>query len=282
MKSSELILNEDGSIYHLALKPGEVSSLVITVGDQDRVPMITGHFDDLELKRQRREFVTHTGSYRSRRITVISTGIGTDNIDIVFNELHALREMAGEKAPYRFIRLGTSGAVRPEIDVDSILISDAAVGMDGLLHFYQSDEDQTAVDALVNSDQRWQKLPKPYYSQGSAKLLNHFNELADVRGVTLTAPGFYAPQGRNVTSAARVADFTQLLSRSEIAGKAITNIEMETAGIYGLARLLGHEAISISAILANRYSGTFSVKPEQTVERMIASALEMMVALTDE
>ena len=135
MKSSELILNPDGSIYHLALKAEELSQLIITVGDQDRVAMITRHFDSVELRRQRREFVTHTGQYRGRRITVISTGIGTDNIDIVFNELHALSEMKGSHAPFRFIRLGTSGAVRPDIPVDSILMSEAAVGMDGLLHF---------------------------------------------------------------------------------------------------------------------------------------------------
>lgn len=280
MKSSELIQNADGSIYHLALHPEEVSPLVITVGDPERVEMITRHFDSVELKRNRREFVTHTGNFRGKRITVISTGIGTDNIDIVFNELHALRHIDDQYAhQFKFIRLGTSGAVRPDIPIDSILASSAAIGMDGLLHFYGEASNQPEVDELEATDERWKLLPRPYFSTGSEALLQHFSSLYQLQGITLTAPGFYAPQGRNVSTPARVRDFTKLLSQSSIGGKPITNIEMETAGIYGLAKLLGHEAISISAILANRNNGEFSDNPEAIVERMIEQALELMVNL---
>ncbi len=278
MKSTELILNSDGSIYHLALKPGEVSDTVITVGDPERVGKVSQLFESIEIKREKREFVTHTGMYKGKRLTVISTGIGTDNIDIVFNELHSLKQMQGSlDSPYKFIRLGTSGTVRNDVAVDSVLISESALGFDGLLHFYEWNEGEKEVDDLMQSDNRFLKLPRPYAAFAGSELISKFNTLADTIGVTVTAPGFYAPQGRSVNAPIKVPNFVELLSESTFGGKPITNIEMETAGIYGLSSLFGHQAISISAILANRSTGEFSQKPEKVVEDMIGEALEIIV-----
>jgi len=280
MSNSELICNADGSIYHLGLHPAEVSDIVITVGDPERVTTISDHFDTVELKRSRREFVTHTGNYRGKRLSVISTGIGTDNIDIVLNELHALRLIDPQNAPtFKFIRLGTSGAVRPDIEVDSILASSAAIGMDGLLHYYEYPDDSERIDALIQNDAAWALLPRPYLADGSKNLLKIFKSMCHLEGVTLTAPGFYAPQGRSVTAKPKVENFTKLLSKSSLMGQPVTNIEMETAGIYGLSTLLGHQAISISAILANRYNGLFSKNPGKTVALMIDKALDIIARM---
>lgn len=283
MSNSELILNEDGSIYHLALKPDEVSDTIITVGDQDRVVKISQHFDEIEFTRSRREFVTHTGRIGSKRISVISTGIGTDNVDIVLNELHALRELrvkdAHKEVPFNIIRLGTSGAVREEMPLDTILISEAAIGLDALLHFYPWQNYLEEIAALVKTDEGWKALPKPYAAFAGKELMRKFEAMADLTGVTITTPGFYAPQGRSVNLPARVPDFIRMLSNSSFAGKPITNIEMETAGIYGLSTLLGHQAVSISAILANRATGAFSKQPDKIMEKMILKALEVVERL---
>ena len=279
MKSSELILNSDGSVYHLALKPGEVSNTIITVGDPERVAKVSEKFDRIELKKEKREFVTHTGFLGGKRLTVISTGIGTDNVDIVFNELHALKTIAGDdRTGYKFIRLGTSGAVRPDQDIDTVLISSAAIGLDGLMHFYEWDDQEEALSEMIEKMPVWKKLPKPYAASGAPALIDKFNDIADTIGVTVTAPGFYAPQGRSVNTPARVPGFVELLGKSAFNGNPITNIEMETAGIYGLASLLGHQAISISSILANRATDDFSKKPEAIVEKMIENALEILVS----
>ncbi len=279
MKSTELILNSDGSIYHLALKPGEVGDTIVTVGDPERVAKVSRLFDSIELKREKREFVTHTGVYRGKRLTVISTGIGTDNIDIVFNELHSLKDMAGTlDTPYQFIRLGTSGTIRDEVAVDSILISEVALGFDGLMHFYEWDEMEGDITKLLNGNPEFQKLPRPYAARADREILSRFEPMAHTTGVTITAPGFYAPQGRSVNAPARVGDFIGLLSKSSLAGRPITNIEMETAGIYGLSALFGHQAVSISSILANRSTGEFSARPEKVVEEMIQRALDISVS----
>lgn len=278
MKSSELILNPDGSVYHLALKPGELSNTIITVGDPERVAKVSDRFDSIELKKEKREFVTHTGFLGGKRLTVISTGIGTDNVDIVFNELHALKTLAGEEASgYKLIRLGTSGAVRPDQNIDTVLISSAALGLDGLMHFYKWNKAEQAVAEMMDKFPDWKNLPKPYAALGSDLLINKFSSIAESIGVTVTAPGFYAPQGRSVNAPVRVPGFVELLGRSTFQGKPITNIEMETAGIYGLASLLNHQAISISSILANRSTGEFSQNPEAIVEKMIDNALEIMI-----
>ena len=277
--SSELILNKDGSVYHLALKPGDVSDTVITVGDPDRVSLVSSLFDTIEVRKQKREFVTHTGRMSGKRISVISTGIGTDNVDIVINELHALKVMTGEQdQPYQFVRLGTSGAVRVDQSVDALLLSKDAIGLDGLMNFYKWDKYAVEIENLVDQNEDWKLLPKPYAASCDDALYERFIPLADAVGVTVTAPGFYAPQGRSVNVPARVKNFIQLLEKSSFNGKAITNLEMETAGIYGLSSLLGHEAISISAILANRSTGEFSKRPDEVVARMIHNALEILLA----
>lgn len=282
MKRSELILNGDGSIYHLKLFPGDIAQNIITVGDPDRVPLVSRHFDEVTTRKQCREFVTHTGKMGGKRISVMSTGIGTDNIDVVLNELKALYLMpGGEELPetLRIIRLGTSGAVRPEIPIDSLLISKGAIGTDGLLHFYEKYQEPDELSQLLDSSERWRSMPRPYLAYASEKLDQHFEALQPARGITLTAPGFYAPQGRNVNSPARIPDFIGLLGKSEVGGVPVTNIEMETSGIYGLSELFGFEAISISAILANRATGEFSSAPERIVEDMIVRSLDLVLDL---
>lgn len=259
---------------------------IITVGDPERVDWITRHFDDIEVKKEAREFVTHTGRIGKKRLTVISTGIGTDNIDIVFNELHALFNLdlaSGQaKADFTrldFIRIGTSGAVRPEVPIDSLLASETALGYDGLLHFYKGSEHREKVNQFLEDYPELQDLPKPYESNVSDGLKEHFSSVNNISGVTITAPGFYAPQGRSVSLPAKLPNFIETLSKAEFAGRPITNIEMETAGIYGLSQLLGHRALSLSAILANRYTGEFSNQPAKTIETLIEKTLEKVIEL---
>jgi uridine phosphorylase len=285
MKNSELIINPDGSVYHLSLSPGDVASTIITVGDQDRVDRISKHFDSIELKRQNREFVTHTGYLGKQRVSVISTGIGTDNIDIVINELHALFHVDfdnREVLPHQklnFIRLGTSGTLRDDIPLGTILASAGALGMDGLLHFYEHQLDEEDVDILLRDNPALKSLPRPYLSFADAELLEIFKDVYSQTGITITAPGFYAPQGREVNSPVKIPNFLEIMAQNSVKGYPITNLEMETAGIYGLAEVLGHRAISISAILANRKTGKFAANPDQLVEQMIHSAMDMISAL---
>ncbi len=278
---SELILNPDGSIYHLALRPDELADLIFTVGDPERVAKVSRYFDKIELKRRRREFVTHTGQLGGRRVTVISTGIGTDNIDIVLNELDALANVDFNKRTVKkvhkslkIIRLGTSGSIQPDIPIDSILVSSAAIGLDGLLHFYENDFSENAMtDALTAHFGGAEKLPaRPYFAPASEPLLALFSK-GKLTGMTATNAGFYAPQGRKVRAQPARPDLVDMLQSFDHQGFRITNLEMETAGTYGLAKILGHEAISINAILANRPLGQFSKNGEKTVKQMIESVL---------
>ncbi len=282
---SELILNPDGSVYHLALRPGDVADLIVTVGDPERVSMVSRHFDKIELEKRRREFVTHTGWLGGRRLTVISTGIGTDNIDIVLNELDALvnvdfekREIKKERKSLTIIRLGTSGSIQPDVPVDSLLVSSAAIGLDGLLHFYENDFGENALTiALVEHFRGKENLPvRPYFAPSSERLLDIFSKKIQT-GITATNSGFYAPQGRQVRARPTRADIVDRLQTFDHQGFRITNLEMETAGIYGLAKILGHEALSVNAILANRPLGEFSKNAERTVERMIERILSEIV-----
>lgn len=283
MNGTELILNKDQSLYHLNLKPGEISDLIITVGDPDRVEKVSRHFDVVEIRRSGREFVTHTGKRSGRRVSVISTGIGTDNVDIVLNELHVLHQASRGKyydaKQLTLIRLGTSGAVQPDINLDSILISEYALGLDNLLQFYRWEHLACEVAELIRQDERWRNLPRPYATQGDDGLIKAFAPIADVKGVTCTTPGFYAPQGRSVNLMPRVVNLVEMLQASVFNGQKVTNIEMETAGIYGMAALLGHRAISISALLANRLTGEFSQRAGETVDRMIEQALDILPQL---
>ena len=281
--ASELILHPDGSVYHLALRPEHLGRTVITVGDPARVPLVSRHFSKVEFTRERREFVTHTGKWKGRRVTVISTGIGTDNVDIVLNELDALvnidlttRQPKAEHTALDLIRIGTSGILSEKLPLGSLLISSHAVGLDGLLHYYErtpTAEEQRMTDTLTA--ELGDRLPlAPYVSTADADLLRAMGQGMQ-EGVTLTAPGFYAPQGRELRAKTRFGPKTlRALADIELAGRRITNFEMETAGIYGLAALLGHRAVSCNALLANRMVGTFSTKPEKIVARLIERVLE--------
>ncbi len=279
---SELILNPDGSVYHLHLLPEEIAETIITVGDPDRVSAVSKYFDSIEVKRNKREFVTHTGYIGKKRISVISTGIGTDNIDIVFAELDALvnidlktREIKEKHTALDLIRIGTSGALQADIDVDSFLISSHGLGLGGLMLYYDFSENESEKILRESIDnQLINPLPVSTY------LFENSKELADkigpnmLRGVTATCPGFYAPQGRQLRGKVRNQNMLDELRAWSHEGIRITNFEMETAGIYGMARMLGHRAISCNAILANRAKGEFSKQPKKITKKLIEAVLE--------
>lgn len=279
---SELILNSDGSVYHLNLLPGEVANTIILVGDPERVPKISRYFDKIEIQKTKREFVIHTGFIGTKRITVLSTGMGTDNIDITLNELDALfnidfetRTIKEQLTSLQFIRIGTSGAVLPEIDVDTFLASEMAIGLDGLMGFYQTKKQ--ALDVSIEAVLEPIIAPlgvRTAVTYASEKLLHQF--AFDMRkGVTITNTGFYAPQGRSLRLTPTNKHFIDELIQVDLPGnRKITNMEMETSGIYGLCTLMGHEAISLNAILANRANGIFTKDAYKTVDKLIQITLE--------
>lgn len=284
---SELILNTDGSIYHLKLKPDDIAKTVITVGDPERVEAVSNKFDNIRLKQTCREFVTHTGSFKGKEITVISTGIGTDNVDIVLNELDALvninldkREIKEKHTSLDIFRIGTSGTIQPDIAIDSILISRSAVGLDGLMPFYG--KGLNSAHAFTSSLQMHlqNQLPPCFYTHSSEKLKSLFeNDKNFIFGTTLTMPGFYAPQGRAIRFEHPIPNLMESLASFSYREENLTNIEMETAGIYGLSTILGHNAISVNAILANRINGEFSEKAEATVNKAIDLTLEKIISM---
>jgi uridine phosphorylase len=286
IKESELILNPDGSVYHLNLRPKHLANTVITVGDPDRVDTVTKHFDSIEFKIKKREFHTQTGSYKGKRITVISTGIGTDNIDIVFNELDALvninlerREIKTELTQLNIVRIGTTGAIQKDIPIDSFLISEYAAVFDSLLHFYQSEsiQDLDISEALIEQTQWFNKKSNPYVVKCNTNLLSKFSSKETVKGFTATNIGFYGPQGRVLRLGIQDANLNKKLAAFNYKNHSITNLEMETAGIYGLALLLGHNALSMNAIIANRATGKFSDNPNVTIEKLITYTLDKLV-----
>lgn len=286
---SELILNKDGSIYHLNLLPEHVAPIVFTVGDPERVGEVSKHFDKIEVRRQHREFVTHVGTFKGQRVMAISTGIGTDNIDIVMTELDALvnidfenRQAKPKLPPLSIIRLGTSGSIQESIDVDTIVVSEMAVGFDNLMHFYDAPQlgnelnlaDQLADYLEAKSEDL---VLMPYAFSADKTLLKMFDNGQFIKGTTVTTSGFYAPQGRVLRGRATEPKLVKLLNAFKLKNTALTNIEMETAGIYGMARLLDHKAVSVSAILANRITRRFSENPQQIVERMIEQVLNIII-----
>ncbi|MGY3794381.1 nucleoside phosphorylase [Aquimarina sp. 433] len=284
---SELILNDDGSIYHLNLKPEHIASTIITVGDPDRVSKITQYFDSIEHATRKREFHTQTGTYKGKRLTVISTGIGTDNIDIVFNELDALvnidlktKKVKDEHASLNFIRIGTSGAIQPEIPIDSFIVSEIAIGFDSLLHFYDSEDVQfPQISEPLMKHLNWSnKKSSPYVVSFDKKLGRHMQSDETIKGFTITNVGFYGPQGRVLRLATSDALLNQKIGSFSYADKKITNLEMETAGIYGMAKLLGHRAVSMNAILANRATGLFSQDSEKTIDNLIKYTLDKIIS----
>lgn len=291
--ASELILNPDGSVYHLNLLPKHISTTIITVGDPERVTLIATYFDRIEYTIHKREFKTITGFYKGKRITVISTGIGTDNIDIVLNELDALvnidletRTIKDTHTTLDIIRIGTSGAIQKNILVDSFLLSKTAIGLDALLHFYDSKHIQNIpfAKAFISHMQWAKEKSTPYVVHCDNTLATYFDAEYIIKGCTVTNAGFYAPQGRKLrlnTSDSTMNDkletfsFNNLTSTTE--NYIITNLEMETAGIYGLAALLGHRAVSLNAILANRLLKTFSTQTQKTINSLIEFTLNRII-----
>lgn len=285
-QASELVLNPDGSIYHCNIKPEQLADLVIFVGDPDRVPRVSKHFDEIEFKMQKREIVTHTGSLNGQRITAISTGMGTDNIDIVLSELDALANLdlkTGKELPehrqLQIVRLGTSGALHEDIPVDSYVISSHGLGFDGLLHFYDNSEkhrDLELEEAFMEFSKWDPNKAKPYVVEGSKSLQKKLQSENTSVGITATALGFYGPQGRFLRLQPKPADIQGLLGKFSYNKHRITNFEMETSGIYGLAKMLGHEALSLNCIVANRAAGAFSKNPYARIDEMIEYALKRL------
>lgn len=285
LSEADLILNPDGSIYHLNLLPQDIADVIITVGDPDRVKQVSNHFDKIELSKQKREFYTVTGIYKDKRLTVISTGIGTDNIDIVLNELDALaninfkeRLVNPQFRDLTFVRIGTSGALQPEIEVDSFLISEYAIGLDSLMKFYNLDwEAQKDILQKNWNDIDWLQQYQAYVIGCDRSLLDIFRNNKIRNGITITCPGFYGPQFRKLRL--RTKNNLNNYSNLSLNGENISNLEMETSGIYALSKLLGHKAISLNAILANRATGKFSKKPEDTVDALIRYGLDKIAQL---
>jgi len=277
---TDLIVNPDGSVYHLNLKPGDVSEEIITVGDPTRVHRISSFFDKVEFEMNRREFITHVGYYKGKRITVISTGMGTDNVEIILTELDALfnidlktRIQKETHKKLNIIRLGTSGSIQEDIKVGSFLASEHAIGLDTLMTFYDFKMDQY-LDGITKKLQKEIGFPfQPYCTEGSQILLNKFSEGMHV-GNTVTAPGFYAPQGRKLRLPIKYPHLIDQLSRFHHDGFWLTNFEMETAGYYALSKMLGHEMISVNAVLANRVTEIFSDNPNKVVDELIQLVLD--------
>ena len=283
--SSELILNPDGSVYHLNLKPEQIAQDIIFVGDQDRVEKITKHFSSIEFTQQKREFKTQTGIYKGKRITVLSTGIGPDNIDIVMNELDALvnidlptRQPKSVLTSLNIIRIGTSGSLQATIPCDSFLLSQYGLGLDNMLRSYLVDEiSESEIEEAFISQTNWDlKKGRPYVVRGSKQLEKRFDSDQLYKGFTGTVGGFYGPQGRILRLKIQDPALNSKMDRFEFNGIKMTNLEMETAAIYGLGKLLGHECLSLNAIIANRATGTFSADPYKAVDALIVYALEKL------
>ncbi|GGE90301.1 uridine phosphorylase [Chishuiella changwenlii] len=284
--ASELVLNADGSIYHCNIKPEHLADTIITVGDPNRVEKVSRHFDSIEHKASKREIITHTGTLNGQRLTVISTGMGTDNIDIVFSELDALANIdleTGEiKKDFRklsFVRFGTSGALQADIPVDSYVIGSHGLGLDGLLHYYVGSEavmNKEIEDAFIKHVDWSANKARPYLVKGSESILNKLASEKTHQGITATACGFYGPQGRFLRLQPNPADINERLTSFDYDGLKISNFEMETSAIYGLAAMMGHDALSINAIVANRILGEFSADSYKTIDEMIEYSLERL------
>jgi uridine phosphorylase len=284
--ASELILNTDGSIYHLNLHPENIADTIITVGDQDRVSKVTKYFDSIEFSTQKREFKTETGFYKGKKITVISTGIGPDNIDIVFNELDALvnidltkRTIKEKHSKLDIIRIGTSGSIQPDIPVDSFVLSKYGLGLDGLIHAYVGEHilEGEIEDAFIEHTNWNNRKARPYIVKCSSELENKLKSDQTFIGFTATAVGFYGPQGRELRLPIKNKDLNSKMDSFNFKGNRITNFEMETSAMYGLGKLLGHHALSMNAIIANRANGTFSSDSKKIVEELILYTLEKLV-----
>lgn len=288
IEESELILNNEGKIYHLDISPSQLAPTVIIVGDPGRVDMVSKYFDSIEHKAQHREFKTHTGTYKGKRISVISTGIGPDNIDIVFNELDALVNIDFKKrspkkklTKLEIIRIGTSGGLTSDIDVDSFVISDMGIGLDNVMHYYANTNkifDREFAKAFIDHMQWNPDNSVPYVVPADRNLLKKLSSPEIKHGITITNVGFYGPQGRVLRAKVKDSNINEKLISFRYKKKNITNLEMETATMYGLAKLLGHKAVSLNAIIANRAAGKFSGNALKTIDALILYTLDKIVA----
>lgn len=283
---SELILNNDGSVYHLKIYPEDIADTIIVVGDPNRVPLVSKYFDSIQVSKDHREFHTHTGYIGKKHISVISTGIGVDNIDIVFNELDILssmdlksRTLKKDKRTFKIIRLGTTGSISNQIGIDEILFSKFAIGIDGIPHHYTYNSNLFEQDLSHTFIQRtnWsKKLAEPYAVKVSNLLWDHMYESQYKKGISLTMNGFYAPQGRELRIPLSHPDLLKKCKNIKYNNLEISNIEMETAGLYAFGKIFDHEVISLSTVLANRSNGQFSAHPSQSIEKLIKFALSKL------
>ena len=287
LKDSELILNDDGSIYHLNLKPENISNDLIFVGDPDRVDKVTQHFDTIEFSTHKREFKTTTGTYKNKRISVISTGIGADNIDIVLNELDALvninlqtRTIKKNHTSLNIIRIGTSGSLQKDIPLDSFLLSTYALDINGMLRSYITETISHPIieNAFVEHTNWDEKKCFPLVISNSKSLEDRISSEISYKGMTATAGGFYGPQGRVIRLPIKDSNLNNKIDSFNFNGKRVTNLEMETSAIYGLSKLLGHHACSMNAIIANRANGTFSKNPDKVIANLINYTLDKMTS----
>lgn len=285
---SELILNHDGSVYHLNLHPHEIAPIIINVGDPDRVSMVSNYFENIEIKKQKREFVTHTGTYNGKRMCVISTGIGTDNIDIVYNELDALvnidlktRTIKESLTSLNLVRIGTSGALQAEIEVDHFVCSRFGLGLDGLLNFYKlinTPEEEEIIHAFRKHYPNQGILPQSYISKSSERLYEILSP--DMfTGITASCSGFYGPQMRQLRLEPARLDMIERLSSFRFGEHRITNFEMETGAMFGLASLLGHQCCAVNVIVANRIVQQYSKDAESSMHRLIQTTLDRLSTL---
>ena len=284
---SELIINSRGAVYHINLRPEELADTVITVGDPDRVTKVSRRFDKIEVKQQHREFIAHTGYIGNKRITVLSTGIGPDNIDIVMNELDALKNIDLETRTIKqqlsqltVIRLGTSGSLQADIPVDSLVVGTHGLGLDNLLNYYRfesNDEEQQILQQFIAHTQLDGKI-QPYISAAGASVIKHFTA-GFHHGITVTCPGFYGPQGRVLRLGLANPMLIERLTNFSFGNHRISNFEMETSAIYGLGKLLGHHCLAVNVIVANRVKKEFSKDGEAAVENLITKSLEIIAGI---
>lgn len=288
LQESEFILNSRGAVYHLNLLPEELATTIITVGDPDRVAEVSKFFDLIEVKQQHREFISHTGFVGKKRITVLSTGIGTDNIDIVLNELDALinidfnvRLIKSILQSLNIIRIGTCGSLQNDISVDAFVMSTHAIGIDNLLNYYVHDnneEEKNILQHFINHTQVTEKFSQPYITSASPHLLKHFVHQFH-KGITVTCPGFYGPQGRVLRLGLTFPDLIDSFTQFQFGNHRIVNFEMETAGIYGLGKLLSHHCLSLSAVVANRVTKQFSKNAVAAMDKLITTTLEIIESI---
>lgn len=287
MSESELIINPDGSVFHLKLKPEHLAKDIIVVGDPDRVEVISKRFDSIEYKIQNREFVTHTGYFNNKRVTVLATGIGTDNIDIVMNELDALvnidleqREEKETHTALNIVRIGTTGSLQEHLPVDSFILSEYGLGFDGLLHYYgyeHEPNEKAILDSFLAHSNWGGNFAVPYLVKASDELVEKLGK-GVTKGITSTASGFYAPQGRMLRLSLALPDLNDQLSSFSFQNHQITNFEMETSALYGLSKMLGHNACTVCSIIANRIAKQYSKDYKVSVEKLIDLVLERLTA----